>query len=144
MMRNKILEYAKSQELTVKGTVGDVYSISFNAKPNFLVEIKVVCSVHWCRPLNPTGPRPNEWFISVKAKDDSKELYSDWNEDYDDEEMEEDVINTIKALNNAHIRVSQTCLFKLFKWRFFKRKILEVKTDAGWVDFWELTYSTLK
>ena len=65
MMRNKILEYAKSQELTVKGTVGDVYSISFNAKPNFLVKITVGCSVH-------------EWSISVKARDDSKELFYDW------------------------------------------------------------------
>jgi hypothetical protein len=58
--------------------------------------------------------------------------------------MEETVINTIKALNNADIRITKTYLFKLFKWRFFKRKTLEVKTEAGWVDFWELSFSTLK
>ena len=134
-MRDKILEYAKSQGHSNEGQGGDVYDISFRAKPDFIVTITVAYSVH-------------EWFISVKTRDDSKEVFSDWEDHYGygelDEEMEEAVINTIKALNNAHIRVSQTCLFKLFKWRFFKRKILEVKTDSGWVDFWELTYSTLK
>ena len=59
-------------------------------------------------------------------------------------EMEEVVINTIKALNNTDIRIIKTSLFQLFKWRFFKRKILEVKTDAGWVNFWELAFSTFK
>ena len=58
--------------------------------------------------------------------------------------MEEAVINSLKALNNADIRITKTSLFHLFKWRFFKRKILEVKMDAGWVNFWELAFSTFK
>jgi hypothetical protein len=58
--------------------------------------------------------------------------------------MEEAVINTIKALNNADIRITKTYFFKLFKWKFFKHTMLEVKTEAGWVDFWELTFSTFK
>ena len=61
-----------------------------------------------------------------------------------DEDMEEVVINTIKALNNADIRITKTSLFQLFKRRFFKRKILEVKTDAGWVNLWELAFRTIE
>jgi len=45
-MRNKILEYAKSQGHRTKETGGDAYEISFNAKPNFLVTITVPCFVH--------------------------------------------------------------------------------------------------
>ena len=136
-MRDKILEYAKSQGHSIEEQGGDVYDISFNAKPDFLVTITVACSVH-------------EWFISVNTRDDSKELFFDWSDHYGDketkldEEMKKAVINTIKALNNAHIRISQTFLFKLFKWKFFKSKTLEVKTGDSWVDFWELTFSTLK
>lgn len=138
MIRNKILEYAKSQELTAKETGGGAYDISFNAKPNLKVTIIVPFFVL-------------EWSISVRTREDDNELFSDSCEhigDRDenklDEEMEEAVINTIKALNNADIRITKTSLFKLFKKRFFKRKILEVKTDADWVNFWELAFSTFK
>ena len=138
-MRDKISKYAKSQGLSIKETGGGAYDISFNAKPNFKVTITVPFIVL-------------EWFISIRTSDDNNEIFSDWcehnygdkGETKFDEEMEEAVINTIKALNNADIRITKTCFFKLFKWRFFKHKILEVKTEAGWIDFWELTFSTFK
>ena len=138
-MRDKIFKYAKSQGLSIKETGCGAYDISFNSKPNFEVTITVPFFVL-------------DWFISIRPGDDNNEIFSDRfehnygdkGEDKFDEEMEEAVINTIKALNNADIQITQTYLFKLFKWRFFKRKTLEVKTEAGWVDFWELTFSTLK
>jgi hypothetical protein len=137
-MRNEILEYAKSQELTVKETGGGAYDISFNAKPNFKVTIIVPFFVL-------------EWSISVKTRDDDDELFFDSCEHFGDrdenkldEEMEEAVINTINALNNADIRITKTSLFQLFKRRFFKRKILEVKTDTDWVNFWELAFRTFE
>jgi methionine synthase II (cobalamin-independent) len=77
-------------------------------------------------------------------KDRGEHNYGDKGETKFDEEMEEAVINTIKALNNADIRITKTYFFKLFKWKFFKHTMLEVKTEAGWVDFWELTFSTFK
>ena len=138
MMRNKILEYAKSQELTAKETGGGAYDIRFDSKPNFKVTITVPFFVL-------------EWSISVRTRDDNDEIFSDSCEHFGDrdenkldEEMEEAVINTIKALNNADIRITKTSLFHLFKWRFFKRKILEVKTDAGWVNLWELAFRTFE
>jgi methionine synthase II (cobalamin-independent) len=139
-MRDKILKYANSQGLSINETGGGVYYISFNAKPNFKVTITVPFFVL-------------EWSISIRTEDDNNEIlsdscgehnYGDKGETKFDEEMEEAVINTIKALNNADIRITKTCFFKLFKWRFFKHKILEVKTEAGWIDFWELTFSTFK
>jgi hypothetical protein len=137
-MRNKILEYAKSQELSAKETGSGAYDISFDAKPNFKVTITVPFFVL-------------EWSLSVRTRDDNNEIFSDSCEHFGDrdetkleEEMEEAVINTIKSLNNADIRITKTSLFQLFKWRFFKREILEVKTDAGWVNFWELALSTFK
>jgi hypothetical protein len=138
-MRDKILKYAESQGLSIKETGGGAYDISFNAKPNFEVTITVPFFVL-------------EWSISIRTGDDNNEIFSDScehnfgnkGEIKIDDEMEEAVINTIKALNNADIRITKTSLFQLFKWRFFKRKILEVKTDAGWVNFWELAFSTFK
>ena len=138
-MRDKILKYAKSQGLSIKEAGGGAYDISFNAKPNFNVTITVPFFVL-------------EWFISIRTSDDNNGIYSDCcehnygdkSETKFDEEMEEAVINSLKALNNADIRITKTSLFHLFKWRFFKRKILEVKMDAGWVNFWELAFSTFK
>ena len=137
-MRNKILEYAKSQELSAQETGGGAYDISFDAKPDFKVTITVPFFVL-------------EWSLSVRTRDDNNEIFSDSCEHLGgrdeaklDEKMEEAVINTIKALNNADIRITKTSLFQLFKRRFFKRKILEVKTDADWVNFWELAFSTFK
>ena len=138
-MRDTILKYAKSQGLSIKETGGGAYDISFNAKPNFEVTITIPFFVL-------------DWFISIRRSDDNNEIFSercehnygDKSETKFDEEMEEAVIRTIKALNNADMRITKTYLFKLFKWRFFKRKILEVKTKAGWVDFWELTFSIFK
>ena len=137
-MRNKILEYTKSLELSVKETGGGAYDISFNANPNFKVTITVPFFVR-------------EWSISIRTRDDNNEIFSDScehlrgrDETKLDEEMEEVVINTIKTLNNADIRITKTYLFRLFRKRFFKRKILEVKTEADWVNFWELAFSTLK
>jgi methionine synthase II (cobalamin-independent) len=120
IMRDKILKYANSQGLSINETGGGVYYISFNAKPNFKVTITVPFFVL-------------EWSISIRTEDDNNEIFSescehnygDKGETKFDEEMEEAVINTIKALNNADIRITKT-------------------TEAGWVDFWELTFSTFK
>ena len=136
-MRDKIFKYAKSQGLSIKETGCGAYDIIFNSKPNFEVTITVPFFVL-------------DWFISIRPGDDNNEIFSDSCEHFGgrdetklDEKMEEAVIDTIKALNNADIRITKTYLFKLFKWKFFKRKTLEVKTEAGWVDFWKLTLSTL-
>jgi hypothetical protein len=102
-MRDKILKYANSQGLSINETGGGVYYISFNAKPNFKVTITVPFFVL-------------EWSISIRTEDDNNEIFSescehnygDKGETKFDEEMEEAVINTIKALNNADIRITKT------------------------------------
>jgi hypothetical protein len=63
-MRDKILEYAKSQGLSIKETGCGAYDISCNSKPNFDVTITVPFLVL-------------EWSLSVRTGDDDNEIFSD-------------------------------------------------------------------
>ncbi len=133
-VRNKIINYAKSQGLCI-GESNDAIDISFLARPNFELKITVPNSV-------------NEWYISLKERSGAKEIYSDWVDHYHidkedetdlDEEMQSSIINTIKILHDAEVRVGKSTGINFFRWVFFATDILEVLTESGWVDHNKLT-----
>ena len=132
-MRNKVIDFARSLGLGIAETQ-DAVDITFPARPNFDLKITVPYSV-------------NEWFIYLRKESEAKDMFTDCVDHYNlnsgdktdlDEEMQDSIISTIEALNNAEVRIGKSAGVNFLKWEFFTTDILEVLTESGWVDHHKL------
>ena len=134
-MRDKLLKYADSEGFDVQKRDSSAI-IGCSVKPHYELQITVPYIV-------------DEWFLSLRDAESNLELFRTWDEHYNlrgeeprdlDEELQESVIKTLDTLRNAEVRIVQSPGISILGREFFKGTVLEVSTDSGWIDFWELVY----
>lgn len=119
--------FARDRGMDVRPAGEDALLITVRASPDFTVEVTVAESVY-------------EWFIHVRDAVNGKLVFEDWcdHQGYDDStpdelqrELYEAVTAYLSAVQGATLRVHRPP-------GWLRVPELQVWTDAGWTDVWDL------
>ncbi len=121
-----IESFARARGMQVNASGGGALSITVHAFPDLIVDVTVVESA-------------DEWFVEVRDGASGEQVFDDWCDHYGqasrdelDRERYETVTAFLSAVQGAMLRVRRSP-------GSFGVRQLQVRTDAGWRNVWDLT-----
>ena len=133
-MNENILRYARENNITVREEASS-FDLQVDTA-HYSYEVTLV-----------SGQHTLEWFLTVKERASGETAFSDYIDHYETEgetydqlvrEREASVISLLKAIRTHPARISINSVLSIGRFSIGKFKVLELKSDVGWVHYGEL------